>query len=248
MDNGGHFTDRLLAQAVVPQGVKALDIGCGSGVVTFRLSRIAGNQGEVTGLDLNAKALDVARQKAFEMGLTNTRFVHGDLVEFAHEGAQFDVITCRRVLMYQSDQAAAAKAFYRLLKPHGMLIIQEHDATMQHSTSTRPLADQARAWIWRTATVEGANPGTGFQLYQILRQAGFCNIQMSAEAVVETPTQISPIAEIVRLMLPRIEAAGIATAAEIDIDTLEDRLNAELNSAESTSIGEMMFGAIAHRT
>lgn len=248
MDNGGQFTDRLVAQASIPQGAKALDIGCGSGVVTFRLSRAVGVQGEVVGLDLNAEALERGRQKSIELGLTNTSFLKRDLFEFALEGLQFDVITCRRVLMYLPDQAAVAKVFRSLLKPNGVLIIQEHDATLRHSTSRRPLADQARAWVWDTVKAEGANPGTGFQLHQLLTGAGFSDIAISAEAVVETPSQTVPTAEIIRFMLPRIEAAGIATASEIDVETLEDRLNAELAFAGSTSVGEVMFGAIARLT
>ena len=248
MDNGGQFTDRLIAQAGIPRGAKALDIGCGGGVVTFRLSHAVGDQGEVVGIDRNAEALELGRQKAIELGVENTRFLERDLFEFADEGPQFDVITCRRVLMYLPDQIGAVRAFRSLLKPDGVLIIQEHDRTIQHSTSNRPLAKQAQTWIWDTVKAEGANPGTGFQLYQLLSDAGFSNIAIAAEGIVETPTQIAPTAEIVRLMLPRITAAGVATVAEIDVETLEDRLNVELAAAESTSIGEMMFGAIARLT
>ncbi|WP_299045863.1 class I SAM-dependent methyltransferase [uncultured Tateyamaria sp.] len=248
MDNGGAFTDRLFAQAHIPRGATALDVGCGSGVVTFRLSQAVGDDGDVVGIDLNAKALDLARQTADELGLTNTRFVDRDLMDLAQEGTRFDVITCRRVLMYLPDQAAAAKAFHTLLKPDGVLILQEHDATLQHSTSARPLADQARDWIWKTVQAEGANPGTGFHLHHLLTEAGFDDIRLLAEAIVETPDQPAPTADIVRAMLPRIEAAGIATAKEIDIDTLDARLAAERAVARSTSVSEMMFGALARRT
>ncbi|MEL6583011.1 MAG: methyltransferase domain-containing protein [Pseudomonadota bacterium] len=60
MDNGGAFTDRLFAQAAFSEGATALDIGCGTGEVTFRLSKLVGAGGEVTGLDLNASALERA--------------------------------------------------------------------------------------------------------------------------------------------------------------------------------------------
>jgi hypothetical protein len=46
-------------------------------------------------------------------------------------------------------------------------------------------------------------------------------------------------------MLHRIEAAQIATSAEIDIDTLEERLIAEQSASDATGIAELMFGAIA---
>jgi len=245
MDNGGAFTNRLFAQAVIAPGAHALDIGCGPGDVTFRLSRAVGPQGRVTGLDLNAIALERARSRAVESGFTNTAFVERDLFDFARECPKFDVVTCRRVLIYLPDQAMAAKTFFNLLKPNGTLIVQEHDTTMRCAADDRPLADQAQRWIWDTVEREGANLGTGFELHSLLAKAGFLNIRIMAEAVVETPDQAAETAEIVRVMLPRIEAAGIATANEIDIDTLGDRLLSERSNSETTSITEMIFGAVA---
>ncbi len=46
-------------------------------------------------------------------------------------------------------------------------------------------------------------------------------------------------------MLPRIVGHGIATEAEIDVDTLEQRLIAEREQAGASYIGDMLFGAWA---
>lgn len=245
MDNGGAFTDRLFSEAAIPQGATALDIGCGGGDVTFRLSSAVGAHGHVTGLDLNGTAIEHARNRASELDVTNTQFVERDFRDFAQSGAKFDVVTCRRVLMYLPDQSEAARAFFNLLKPNGILLLQEHDKTILHTAPDRPLADRAQRWIWDTVKFEGANLGTGFQLYSLLSNAGFQEIAISAEAVVETPLQALQTAVMVRLMLPRIEAAEVATADEIDVTTLEERLAIEQANSKSTSIMEMMFGAVA---
>ena len=245
MDNGGEFTDRLFAEAAIAPGARALDIGCGPGDVTFRLSRAVGPQGRVTGLDLNTTALERARSRAIESGFKNTTFVERDVFDFAKESAKFDVVTCRRVLMYLPDQQNATKAFLSLLKPNGTLIVQEHDTTLRCPADDRPLSDQAQRWIWDTVRREGANLGTGFQLHSLLAKAGFSNIKILAEAVVETPAQAAETADIVRVMLPRIEAAKVATANDIDIDTFAYRLLFERSKSETTSITEMVFGAIA---
>ena len=50
---------------------------------------------------------------------------------------------------------------------------------------------------------------------------------------------------IVRAMLPRMLEHGVATEAEIDIDTLDERLLAECRAAKATYIGDMAFGAWA---
>lgn len=48
-------------------------------------------------------------------------------------------------------------------------------------------------------------------------------------------------------MADRIEAAGVATKAQMDVETLEQRLIAERDALAATTVGEMMFGAIARR-
>jgi hypothetical protein len=50
---------------------------------------------------------------------------------------------------------------------------------------------------------------------------------------------------IIRVMLPRILEHGVATEAEIDVDTLDERLAAECAAANATYVGDMAFGAWA---
>lgn len=245
MDNGGAFTDRIFALAGISPGADALDIGCGPGDVTLRLSRAVGSHGRVTGLDVNAQAVERARARASELGFKNTSFLEGDFLAFAQEGRKFDVITCRRVLMYLPEKPKAATAFIDLLKPNGVLILQEHDRTMRRAASDRPLSDQAQRWIWDTVQREGADLGTGFQLHSLLAEAGFVDFSVFAEAVVETPYQAIETAKMVHAMLPRIEAAQVATAADIDVDTLGDRLMMERSKSRETSITEVIFGVVA---
>ncbi|MFV2053337.1 class I SAM-dependent methyltransferase [Aliiroseovarius sp. YM-037] len=245
MDNGGTITDRLIAQAGIEQGAKALDFGCGGGDVTFRLAKAVGHSGEVLGIDLNSAALQVARQTAENDGVSNVSFAEHDIRIFAEQGETFDVIMCRRVLMYLPQQIETTKALIKLLNPDGVFIVQEHDASIMHASTSLPLHRQARSWIWSTVQSEGANINTGFELHQILSAAGCSRITISAEAVVETPTQAGLTADILKVMLPRIEAAGVATAREIDVETLEQRLAEERRSSGATVIGEMVFGAIA---
>jgi hypothetical protein len=67
------------------------------------------------------------------------------------------------------------------------------------------------------------------------------------EATVLTPHQSHPIEVIVRAMLGRIVAAGVATAREIDVHTLGARLAAERQETNGTCVLEMVLGAWARR-
>ncbi|MEL6583010.1 MAG: methyltransferase domain-containing protein [Pseudomonadota bacterium] len=179
--------------------------------------------------------------------MSNTRFVTGDYRDLAETGQTFDFVTCLRVLMYLPDQAGAVATFCKLLKPNGMVLLQEHQPAPDNTTTDRPLAAQARSWVWDTVAAEGATLNTGTQLHSLLASAGFSEIAITAEAVIETPSQAAQTADLVRVMLPRIEAARVTTAAEVDIETLAERLKVEQAQSTSTSISELIFGAMARR-
>lgn len=190
MDVGGSFTERLLRQAGIPEGSKALDVGCGSGDVTLRLAKAVGDDGDVLGIDVNASVLSTARRRANDEGLHNVSFVESDLQDMAMAKHRFDIVTCRRVLMYVANQVEALSSIRSALRPGSCLILHEHDASILHSNKTLPLYERARAWMWQTVQAEGANTRIGFDLYGLLSAAGFLQVEIYAEAVVLTPSQI----------------------------------------------------------
>ncbi|MEO7718022.1 MAG: methyltransferase, partial [Capsulimonas sp.] len=104
-----------------------------------------------------------------------------------------------------------------------------------------------QGWMWQTVWREGGKIHMGFGLAGALREAGLVVERVRAEAVVQTPEAHFPIEPIVRAMLSRIVAHGVATEEEIDIDTLEQRLSDEFESANATYIGDMVFGAWARK-
>lgn len=245
MDVGGAFTNRLFAHAGIREGVSALDIGCGAGDVTFRVAQAVGPSRHVTGIDLNDAPLNAARAKAEERGIINVSFEKLAIAGVADRPNTYDVITCRRVLMYVPQQIETLKVLHQALRPGGMIVLQEHDASLLHSNHELPLYEQVRLWIWNTVKSEDANIRTGFDLYGILSVAGFSEIEITAEAPVLTPDNMGPMAQIVEAIQERIEAAGVASKEEMQVATLAERLETERRKRSATSVGELMFGAVA---
>src|SRR5471032_1397904 len=68
-----------------------------------------------------------------------------------------------------------------------------------------------------------------------------------AECLVQTPDSPSSLGYIVRACLPRILAHGVATADEIEIETLQQRLDEERTHTQNIFIGDMIFGAWARK-
>jgi ubiquinone/menaquinone biosynthesis C-methylase UbiE len=242
------FTTRLLVDAGIREGMRVLDVGCGSGDVTFLLAGLLGQSGAVVGIDHDAAALTVASQRAVSADLANMSFARCALTELPGALGKFDAIVGRRVLMYQADAVAAVRALTRSLNPGGVVVFQEHDTTMVPAClDAFPLHRQATRWIQQMIEREGADLHIGFNLHRIFRQAGLDVEEVRAECVLQTPDRPYGLGHIVRACLPRIVAHGVATADEIDIETLQARLDTERAGSTGIYVGDMAFGAWARK-
>jgi cyclopropane fatty-acyl-phospholipid synthase-like methyltransferase len=245
---GGEFTLRLLNDAGIRSGMRVLDVGCGNGDVSIIAADLVGSSGSIVGIDRDAKALGTARSRVEEAKLQNVRFVQADLGGDLGDLGLFDAIVGRRVLMYQADTIGTARNLASRLHPGGLIVFQEHDTTMVPvSLQAMPLHAKVQRWLKEMISREGADIHMGFNLYDVFMQAGFSVEHVMTEAIVQTPTQPYPLASIIRAVIPRILAQGVASESEIDIDTLEKRLDRERQDTNATYIADMMFGVWARK-
>ncbi|MGK9170580.1 methyltransferase domain-containing protein [Inquilinus limosus] len=244
---GGEFTRRLLNDAGIAGGMRVLDVGCGSGDVTLLAAELVGPTGAVVGVDHEAGVIAAARDRAGSEGFSHVAFEVADLASLSDLGV-FDAIVGRRVLMYQPDPVQALRNLHRFLRTDGLVVLQEHDTTMvPASVRQMPLHAMVQGWIKQTLEREGADTHMGFHLHEALTAAGLMVEQVRAEPIVQTPTQKYPVGAIIRAMLPRIVQHGVATEEEVDIETLDSRLDAERLSTGATYVGDVMFGAWARK-
>lgn len=248
MDNVEDITYNLLVDAGIKKGMHILDIGCGRGDVSFLLADMVGTEGSVLGLDFDDNALEVAYKRACESKLKNVDFIKSDLNALSIDNDEFDVIVGRRVLMYLPDPKRTISELSTMLKVGGLMIFQESDSTLSSkSIIPMPLHKQVDKWIWDTVEHEGGNIHIGFNLWSLFTQKGLTVENLRAEAIVQTPDKPLPRALIVKLMLPRIIKAGVATEDEIDINNLEDRLTKERMNSNATYISEIVFHGWARK-
>lgn len=104
-------------ELAVLRGKQVLDVGCGGGILTEAMARRAAH---VTGIDLAAKPLGVARLHALEAGVENLdyREIATEALAAEKQGA-FDVITCMEMLEHVPDPSAVVRACAALVKPGG---------------------------------------------------------------------------------------------------------------------------------
>ncbi|GIP61213.1 class I SAM-dependent methyltransferase [Paenibacillus woosongensis] len=88
---GVDYGSRVLIEAMdIPEAAQVLDVGCGYGPIGLTAARLAG-RGHVTMIDVNQRAVELAKENAANNKIANVTIVESDL--FAALGEQqFDVI------------------------------------------------------------------------------------------------------------------------------------------------------------
>ena len=225
-------TRRFFREAGISSGMKVLDIGSGAGDVALTAAELVGPAGAVVGVDVNPAILETAQARAQAAGFTNVEFVAGD-ARTLDIGNDFDALTGRLVLMYMADPADALKQLATRLRPGGIVAFQEADFTpyRQMYRPDTPLANKLIDWALAVFERSEAHSGMGFDLYRAFVEAGLPEPYMHFESPVGGPegwAGYQYIANSVRSVLPLLEDYGIATAEEVDVDTLAERVRQEV--------------------
>jgi SAM-dependent methyltransferase len=113
---------------LVLDGMKVLDLGCGTGRDCFILSYYAGSNGEVVGVDMTKEQLDVANKylpiqmEKFGYKKDNVRFYQGyieDLKSINLPDNYFDIVISNCVVNLSMDKAGVLSEVFRVLKEGG---------------------------------------------------------------------------------------------------------------------------------
>ena len=228
----GPSTTRLCRQAGITSGMRVLEIGSGAGDVALSLARLVGPTGKVIGVDINATILDTARQRAADAGVRNVEFVAGDarMINFSDK---FDAIVGRFVLMYMANPAEAFVNLVTHLKPGGIAAFQEPEYTLYPSFlhPDTPLMNQLIEWILDVFQHSGAHLDMGIGLYRAFVDAGLPPPEMHLQSPIGAAERWAGyryMATIFQSLLPLLEKYGLATAEQVGVDTLAERIRQEV--------------------
>ena len=136
---------RLVSMAPLSPGVRALDLACGTGDITFALAEGGARS---VGLDITARMVELARGK--RPSAPNPGFLVGDMMALPFGDATFDVITTGYGIRNVPVIAEAAAEMARVLRPGGVLLSLDFD---------RPANPLIRAAYLGYLTVVGATLG-----------------------------------------------------------------------------------------
>jgi SAM-dependent methyltransferase len=234
------FTRRMFERAGLGPGMRVLDVGTGAGDVALMAAEIVGTSGGVVGVDRNPEVLETARARAVAAGLTNATFVEGNAAELEPD-AGFHAAVGRLVLMHQTEPAETLRSVAAAVRPGGLVAFQEYNVTSRSMVAFPPTAlwDETLGRIADALERAGVHTEMGFGLRGAFLDAGLPEPKMELIAPVGGGPRWGGYefaAETVRTLLPLMERFGIATAEEVHVETLAERLREEM--VESGGVGK----------
>ena len=103
----------------VVRGKTVLDVGCGTGLYSIRLSE---GGADVTAVDISSKMIEIARRKAQDRG-QYIWYDQADMVKLPYENRTFDLVVSVTALEFAADPLLALMEMARVLRPGGKLVV-----------------------------------------------------------------------------------------------------------------------------
>ena len=138
------FTSFLVERLRPRAGNRILDVGCGTGSVELRLSRLRVPQISLIGIDRLVERAIIAERTTDGHNL-RASFSAADACHLPFPDATFDSTFCVAVLQHVADVAEALREFARVTRPNGRILAVEPDNAARYWYSSLPAGMDAFA-------------------------------------------------------------------------------------------------------
>jgi SAM-dependent methyltransferase len=214
---------RLLASAGVADRAAIVDLGSGPGFFADRLlARFPGSRVTSVEIRLDLHAEAVRRHQDGNAG-SRLALVHAPVLASGLPAASFDAVVARYLLQHVADPVAVAREAHRLLRPGGLFIAIDVDASLwgvsdPFARELQPIYAKAE----RLQVERGGDRFIGRKLPRILESAGFGPPRVDVFAYHSDALGLAAFAEQLSpsRLVPAVHA-GIVSRAEHDLVTAE---------------------------
>ena len=168
--------------AMIKSGDTVVDLGSGAGNDVFIARSIAGDKGKIIGIDFTEEMIEKANLNKEKLGYDNIEFIYGDIEYLPIDADTADVVVSNCVLNLVPDKDKAFSEICRILKPGGHFSISDIVTTGELPESIKKVAELYAGCVSGAITKD--------EYLGIIKKAGFKNIKIQKERVIEIPDYI----------------------------------------------------------
>jgi len=212
----GPWAPSLVDAVLLHPGECVLDVACGTGVVTRIAAQRVGPRGRVTGVDLNAGMISVARSLPVADGAP-IEWLEGSALALPLPDASVDAVLCQQGLQFFPDKALALREMRRVVRGAGRLALSVWAAVGPYHSAvgealTRFLDESAAASFCASRKAPGKD-----ELERLVATAGWSEVKVSVSRLnIHVPA-------VERFVLEHLAGTPVAAAlAAADAETREN--------------------------
>jgi SAM-dependent methyltransferase len=213
----GSGTETLLRRAGLRDGLRVVEVGCGSGNIACWAAEQVAPGGSVVAIDVSAEQIEQARRQAANRNLRNIEFHVADAYAPRLPEGVFDLAYCRLVLMHLTRPADALAAMRALVRPGGVVACEEMDLGCW--LCDPPAEAMTRFFALNTALGErrGENFSLGVSLHRLFRDAGFACPEVGANFALALQGERKRLLGMTFAeFAPELVREGLASQVEVD--------------------------------
>lgn len=216
--------EHLLALLGPGAGRRAVDVGCGCLGWLRLLSRWA-TGGQVVGTDLDPRMIELAGQFVAAEALPGVELLQDDLFDSALPAAGFDLVHARFQLAPIGRADEQLRSYLRLVRPGGLLVVEDPDAASWHYNPEAPALRDLIALILQAFREGGGDFDAGRRTAELFRAHGL-DPQVRAEVLALPPGH--PYLWLPLQFSASLRPRLLALVSEPELDELRARAEAEL--------------------
>ncbi len=160
----------------VKPGDRALDAGCGPGLLTETLTHLVGPSGHVTGFDLSPERLAVARARCAHF--PNLRFLQANISDTGLPEGSFDYTWSQFVFQYLGDRKSALEELVRVTRPGGKVVVSEIDGLGLQNWPFSDALHEGTLRIANALATQGFDLYVGRKMHREFIEAGLLEVRV----------------------------------------------------------------------
>ena len=165
-------TEESMVKLGIKSDMKVVDIGCGTGSVSFMISPMVGELGRVVGVDSNQYAIDYCNDVARSNGILNTKFIISDATRLNFEPNSFDIAYSRFLFQHIKEANEALREMVRITKPGGVVMVEDCDLFTWLIYPKNESVSKLWHWYESIQLDRGTDPEIGRKLYAMFLEEG----------------------------------------------------------------------------